>query len=68
MNIRKALEICREIHGENHFQTCDCYEAIGNVLSDQGRYEDAFIGYGKALAIRLNLFGEHHQKNCKQLL
>ena len=53
LNFRKALEIFREIHGENHARTCDCYEGIGHVLSEQGRYDDAFIGYGKALAIRM---------------
>ena len=60
VNYRKALEIFREIHGENHGNTCECYEAIGNILSCQGRYDDAFIGYGKALAIRKKMFGENH--------
>ena len=54
------MVIFREIRGENHIQTCGCFEAIGTVLADQGRYDDAFIGYGKALAIRIKLFGEHH--------
>ena len=26
----------------------------------QGRYDDALIGYGKALAIRIKIFGENH--------
>ena len=56
VNLRKALEIFREIHGENDRRTCDCYEAIGNVLGQQGRYDDALIGYGKALAIRMKIF------------
>ena len=58
VNYRKALEINREIHGENHNHTCCCYESIGNVLSNQGRYDDALIGYGKAIAIRMK--GENH--------
>ena len=60
MNFRKALEIRGEVYGENHAETCSCYEAIGNTMSNKGRYDDAYIGYGKALAIRINLFGKHH--------
>ena len=60
VNYRTALDIFREIHGENHGRTLGCYESIGTILSVQGRHDDAFIGYGKALAIRLNLYGEHH--------
>jgi len=50
----------KEINGDNHASTCDCYDAIGIVMFSQGRYDDALIGYGKALAIRMKVFGEHH--------
>ena len=60
VNFRKALEMTREIFGENYYLTCNCYEYIGNILGEQGRYDDALIGYGKALEIRLKIFGENH--------
>ena len=30
----------------------------------QGRYDDAIIEYGKALAIRMKIFGENHLKTA----
>ena len=57
---RKALDIYRQVHGENHKYTAAIYESIGNILSQQGRYDEAIIGYGKALTIRIKCHGEHH--------
>ena len=46
--------------GEEHKSTLTLYDGIGKVLLGQERFDDALIGMGKALSIRLKLHGENH--------
>jgi tetratricopeptide (TPR) repeat protein len=48
----------------DHEYTATCYESIGNVFLCKSRYDDALIGYGKALSIRLRLLGENHTETA----
>jgi tetratricopeptide (TPR) repeat protein len=58
VDLRKALAIYRELMRENHYNTANIYEAVGNALCLHGRCDDALIGYGRALAIRRKFFGK----------
>ena len=65
---RKALAILRETLGEYHEYTATCYESIGIVFLSKARYDDALIGCGKVLSIRLRFVAGRSYRNSHILL
>ena len=58
--LREALEINREIYGEEHGAVAANYNNIGNVYLAIGQHKQAKEFYDKALNIRMKLYGEEH--------
>ena len=44
---RKVLAMIRELYGEDHKNTSNCYEFIGGIFLDRGQPDNTLIGYGK---------------------
>ena len=56
----KALEVHRNILGENHTHTATSYNNIGLIYNHQDKYDLALEFYYKALEIHRNILGENH--------
>jgi CHAT domain-containing protein/Tfp pilus assembly protein PilF len=56
---KKALNIRKELLGENHLDVATSYNNIGNVYSEKGEYELASENLFKSLQIRKELLGEN---------
>ncbi|MBQ7694404.1 MAG: tetratricopeptide repeat protein [Lentisphaeria bacterium] len=58
--LEKALEIRRQVLGENHPDTATCYNNIGSAWWSKGDCDKALEYYGKALKILRQVLGEKH--------
>jgi|GEM_PF-3580647 len=56
----KALEIRRQVLGENHPNTATCYDNIGVIWYKKDNYDKALENLEKALAILRQVLGENH--------
>lgn len=59
-NYSKALQIYRQLYGENRDEVADCYNHLGIVYWNTGNNEQALEYLNKALAIRKALYLENH--------
>jgi len=56
----KALQIQKDVLGENHPDTAASYGNLGTLYDKSGEYEKAKEYYLKALQIRKDVFEENH--------
>jgi len=56
----KALQIEKEILGENHNDVARSYNNIGTVYDDKGEHDKALEYHFKSLQIQKEIFGEKH--------
>ena len=56
----KALEIRKDVLGENHPDTADSYSNLGIVYKNLGNYDKALGYHNKALEIKKDVLGENH--------
>jgi tetratricopeptide (TPR) repeat protein len=57
---RKAVELDKEMHGEDHPDVATTYGAIADALRYLERYDESLAETEKVLAIRLNIHGPDH--------
>jgi tetratricopeptide (TPR) repeat protein len=57
---QKALDICRQVLGEDHPDTARSYNSVAANLDAQGKYAAAGPLFQKALDIRRQMLGENH--------
>jgi tetratricopeptide (TPR) repeat protein/tRNA A-37 threonylcarbamoyl transferase component Bud32 len=61
-HLNAALDIRREVFGEQHPDVAESLHDLGELHYHQGEYEQAVRFYEQALDVRRTLFGERHQK------
>jgi len=59
---QKTLSISCKTVGEEHLNTAQANDELGEVWSDMGDYDAALSNFEKSLAIRLKLLGEKHEE------
>ena len=57
--------ISRQLFGEEHQSTADCYYSLGVTQRKQGDFKAALQSFQRALDIRIKLFGEEHQRTAE---
>ena len=60
-HLRRALELARQLDGEDHPRTADAMNELGVLLCDGGAFAEAEALHRAALAIHLRCFGEPHE-------
>jgi len=60
-HLHAALEIRREISGDEHVEVADCLSALGMLFTNTGDYKEAERLHYEALAMRKKLLGDEHE-------
>jgi len=64
----ECLEIWRnQLDGESHSEIADCYDYLGKVERNQGKFDNAKANLEKAVEIYLEIYGENHTKVAESL-
>jgi hypothetical protein len=63
--LKVALTSIRDILGEDHPYTANCFDNVATTLRVQEKYAEAEARYLKALAIRLKTLGENHPDTAR---
>ncbi|MEW6251276.1 MAG: serine/threonine-protein kinase [Planctomycetota bacterium] len=65
--LNRALEIRRDVHGDEHVDVSASLNHLGEVLLDKGEYERAERHVREALAMRLRLLGTEDPRTASSL-
>jgi eukaryotic-like serine/threonine-protein kinase len=65
---RRALDLRKELYGNEHPDIADSLHNLGDVLAGNGNYSEAEALHREALAMRQKLFGAEHPQVAKSLL
>lgn len=64
---RQALEVFRELHGENHVDVATALNNLGLVQKQQGNLQATADSWSKALAVRRAVYPEDHPALLRSL-
>lgn len=62
-----AIAVCRELNGDMHSETADCYEFHAHALRNQGHLSEAFDEFGKAKKVIDELVKTDDSKRLTQI-
>ena len=64
----QALEIRREVYGENHLLTADAYVKVGQIMRSIAEPEESLEMFKKAREIRINELGPSHPEVAQSMI
>ena len=65
-NLKAALEIHKEVDGEDSYKTLGVMQQVGFFLIDQSKYPEAKVYYDNVLRVYGNQYGEKSQKTAEK--